>query len=152
MSTPDKRARENMKMQKRLEKERRRMAKRDEPRASFEVVTAEEVTGPLRSIAETMAEIQGGRPRHEGAAPLPAKLFVGSLSDATTNASLEAAFKEYGPVLEAAVIKDRDSGSSRGFGFVTMADRKDAPKAIDAMDGGDLDGSRIVVRVATERR
>ena len=151
MSTPDKRARESMKLQKRQEKERRRMAKRDEPRNSFEIGTAEEVVGPLRSIEETMAEIAGGR-RHEGAAPLPAKLFVGSLSDATTNASLEAAFKPFGPILEAAVIKDRDSGSSRGFGFVTMADRKDAPRAIQELDGSELDGKRIVVNIATERR
>jgi hypothetical protein len=141
-----------MKIQKRQEKERRRMAKRDAPRAPVEIVSAEEVIGPLRSIAETMAEITGGGRTHQGAAPLPVKLFVGSLSDSTTSSSLEAAFKPFGDILEAAVILDRNSGVSREFGFVTMADRKDAPRAIEAMDGSELDGSRIVVSIATERR
>ncbi len=55
-------------------------------------------------------------------------------------------------VSEASVVTDRDSGHSRGFGFVTMTDRKDAPRAIETLDGSDLDGRNIVVNVATERR
>ena len=79
------------------------------------------------------------------------KLFVGSLSWDTTGAALEEAFKAYGEVEEAIIVKDRDSGQSRGFGFVTMANRKDAPKAIEALHDSELDGRRIVVNVATER-
>ena len=60
--------------------------------------------------------------------------------------------RTFGEVSDAVVIEDRDTGRSRGFGFVTMADRKDASKAIDAMDGSELDGRTIVVNVATERR
>jgi len=49
------------------------------------------------------------------------------------------------------VVKDRDTGRSRGFGFVVMTDRKDASKAIDKLNGAELDGRNIVVNVATER-
>ena len=58
----------------------------------------------------------------------------------------------FGKVSDAAVVTDRDTGKSRGFGFVTMADRKDAAKAIDEMNGAELDGRAIVVNMATERR
>ena len=54
-------------------------------------------------------------------------------------------------VTEAIIVKDRDTGRSRGFGFVVMTDRKDASKAIDKLNGAELDGRNIVVNVATER-
>ncbi len=151
MSSFEKRARETRKEQKRREKEQRRLERKAEPKGGFEVVSAEEIVGPVRSIEEVMAEIEGG-PRARSAAALPTKLFVGSLSDATTSTTLRKAFEPYGEVFEAAVITDRDSGRSRGFGFVTMADRKDAPRAIEALHNSELDGRRIVVNVATERR
>jgi RNA recognition motif-containing protein len=86
------------------------------------------------------------------APPLPTKLFVGSLSDNTKSSGLRAHFEPYGTIAEAVVITDRDTGATRNFGFVTMADRKDAPNAIRALHGSELDGHRIVVNVATERR
>ncbi len=94
-----------------------------------------------------------GDVRVERSAPaIPAKLFVGSLNDATTSASLRNHFEPHGPVAEAVVITDRNSGASRNFGFVTVADRKAAPAVITALHHSELDGNRIVVNVATEKR
>lgn len=158
MSSPEKRARENRKAKKKREKEQRRWEKRERGASEIEVVTAEEVVGEMRSIEEVMAQLDGGAGStarggsDRGAASVPAKLFVGGLSYDTSDDGLKKAFEKYGEVAEAIVITDRDTGRSRGFGFVTMADRKDAPKAIKGLDGTDLDGRTIVVNVATERR
>jgi RNA recognition motif-containing protein len=94
----------------------------------------------------------GNGPISRGARPLPIKLFVGSLSNATTSESLRVHFAAHGTIAEAVVIVDRNTGASRKFGFVTMADRKEGPAAIRALDGSELDGHRIVVSVATETR
>lgn len=153
MSTSEKRAREDKLNQKRREKESRRRDKRDAPRSGPELTTAADINGPLRSIDEVMQSLmQGGSTVQRSAAPLPTKLFVGSLSDNTNNARLRAHFEAYGAIAEAVVITDRDTGRTRNFGFVTMVDRKDAPAAINALHGSELDGARIVVNVATERR
>lgn len=154
MSTPAKRARENKKARKKQDKAERRRQKREEGPGEIELTTAEEVTGPMRSIEEVMREMQsgGGPSSARSAAAIPVKLFVGGLSYDTNDESLRKAFEEFGEVLEAVVINDRDTGQSRGFGFVTMADRKDGPKAIKAMDGADLDGRTIAVNVASGRR
>ncbi|NOY24950.1 MAG: RNA-binding protein, partial [Oligoflexia bacterium] len=73
------------------------------------------------------------------------KLFVGGLSWDTDDNSLREAFLVHGDVSEAKVILDRDSGRSRGFGFVTMGDDSQAAAAIAAMDGQPLDGRNIRV-------
>jgi RNA recognition motif. (a.k.a. RRM, RBD, or RNP domain) len=150
--TAEKRAREEKRDEKAREKEQRRRDKRHAPRAEPQLTTAAEIIGRVRSIEEVMFSLQGGNHIERRAAPLPTKLFVGSLSDSTNNASLRAHFEPYGAILEAAVIMDRDSGRSRNFGFVTMMDRKDAAPAISALHHSELDGARIVVNVATERR
>jgi RNA recognition motif-containing protein len=80
------------------------------------------------------------------------KLFVGSLSWDTTDEGLHEAFAQFGEITEAKVISDRDSGRSRGFGFVTFADDEAADKAIAAMNGFQLDGRAIRVDVAQDRR
>lgn len=152
MSTPDKRARENRRAQRKREKAERRWERRAAGPQEVLETTAEEVIGEIRSIEEVMLELEGGGSSARSAAPVPTKLFVGGLSYDTTSASLRAAFEVYGEVAEAAVITDRDTGRSRGFGFVTMADRKEAPRAIKALDSSDLDGRTIIVNVATERR
>jgi cold-inducible RNA-binding protein len=72
------------------------------------------------------------------------KLYVGNLPFRTTSEDLAEAFSRFGEVLSAQVLVDRDSGRSRGFGFVELAD-DDARRAIEEMDGTDLDGRRIVV-------
>ncbi|TPV93297.1 MAG: RNA-binding protein [Myxococcales bacterium FL481] len=81
----------------------------------------------------------------------PSRLFIGGLSHQVTVGEMQAKLEEYGPVAEAVIVTDRDTGDSRGFGFVTMADRRDAVKAIRALDGQDLWGRTLVVRQATER-
>ena len=79
------------------------------------------------------------------------KLFVGSLSWNTDDDALRNAFEEFGEVTDAKVITERDTGRSRGFGFVTFASADDAQAAISAMDGQQLDGRTIAVNVARER-
>jgi RNA recognition motif-containing protein len=77
------------------------------------------------------------------------KLFVGGLAWATTSESLRKAFEVYGDVAEAKVITDRETGRSRGFGFVTMTNAADADAAITAMDGKELDGRAVRVNEAS---
>ncbi len=79
------------------------------------------------------------------------KLFVGSLAWATDSAGLQAAFEQFGDIEEATVISDRESGRSRGFGFVTFTEEGPAQQAISEMNGTDLDGRPIVVNEAKEQ-
>ena len=79
------------------------------------------------------------------------KLFVGGLAWATDDAGLRTAFEQFGEVTEAKVITDRDTGRSRGFGFVTYAEAADADSAIEQMNGASLDGRTPTVDVARER-
>lgn len=80
------------------------------------------------------------------------KLYVGGLSWGTSDEGLRTAFEGFGPIREAKVITDRDTGRSRGFGFVTFESAEDAQAAIDAMDGSELDGRQLRVNVAQDRR
>lgn len=75
-------------------------------------------------------------------------LFVGSLAYATTDDSLKAFFEEVGPVASAKVIRDRESNRSKGFGFVEFEDEANNQKAIDALNGKELDGREITVNLA----
>ncbi len=79
------------------------------------------------------------------------KLFVGGLSWGTTDESLRSAFESFGEVSEAKVISDRETGRSRGFGFVTFSDPADGDKAIKGMDGQELDGRSVRVNEAQEK-
>lgn len=79
------------------------------------------------------------------------KLFVGGLSWSTNDAGLRSAFERYGDVQEAKVIMDRETGRSRGFGFVTFTEADDATKAIDALNGATIDGRAIKVNEANEK-
>ena len=79
------------------------------------------------------------------------KLFVGGLSWNTTDESLHAAFAGFGEVMEAKVIMERETGRSRGFGFVTFQDSEAATQAVDALNETELDGRRIAVNEARER-
>ncbi len=76
------------------------------------------------------------------------KLFVGNLSWGVSDADMNAAFSEFGAVSEAIVMKDRETGRSRGFGFVTFEDDAAADAAVAAMNGKALDGRAIVVNEA----
>lgn len=79
------------------------------------------------------------------------KLFVGGLSWDTTDASLRQAFEPWGEVADAKVVTDRETGRSRGFGFVTMADEASGKTAQAQMDGKTLDGRTIKVDAAQAR-
>jgi RNA recognition motif-containing protein len=75
-------------------------------------------------------------------------LFIGSLAYATTDDTLKAHFEQIGEVASARVITDRDSGRSKGFGFVEYVNEADNQKAVDQLDGKDLDGRTISVGLA----
>lgn len=76
------------------------------------------------------------------------KLYVGGLAYSVTEQELEALFSEVGKVTSVAVIKDRDSGQSKGFGFVEMAEDADALEAIKTLNGKDVSGRAIMVNEA----
>jgi len=77
------------------------------------------------------------------------KLYVGNLSFRVTSEDLRDLFAQYGNVTSASVISDRDTGRSRGFGFVEMEDGGDA--AIEALNGQDLQGRALTVNEAKPR-
>lgn len=80
------------------------------------------------------------------------RLFVGGLSWGTDDTGLRAAFERFGQIEEAVVINDRETGRSRGFGFVTFAEASAADQAISEMNDSELDGRRLAVNEASERR
>jgi RNA recognition motif-containing protein len=75
-------------------------------------------------------------------------LFVGSLAWATNDASLKEFFETVGEVTSARVVTDRDTHKSRGFGFVEFADEANNQKAVDKLNGAELDGRPITVSIA----
>ena len=79
---------------------------------------------------------------------MPVKLFVGGLSFSTSSERLREAFAAIGAVESASVVTDRDTGRSRGFGFVEMATNEDANAAVSRLNGTDLDGRQIKVEMA----
>ncbi|KAL6878283.1 hypothetical protein ACP4OV_012453 [Aristida adscensionis] len=85
-------------------------------------------------------------PRGEGN-----RIYVGNLSWGVDNSALANLFNEQGEVLEARVIYDRESGRSRGFGFVTYGSTEEVENAIEKFDGAELDGRQIRVTVAESR-
>ncbi|KAL1133319.1 hypothetical protein V6Z11_A12G031700 [Gossypium hirsutum] len=80
------------------------------------------------------------------------RCFVGGLAWATDDRALEEAFSVYGEIVESKIINDRESGRSRGFGFVTFRDEKSMRDAIEGMNGQNLDGRNITVNEAQSRR
>ncbi|KAI8004979.1 hypothetical protein LOK49_LG08G02296 [Camellia lanceoleosa] len=79
------------------------------------------------------------------------KLFIGGLSYGTDDQSLRDAFSGFGDVVDAKVITDRETGKSRGFGFVNFTSDESATSAMSSMDGQPLDGRTVRVSYATER-
>ena len=79
------------------------------------------------------------------------KIFVGGLSWGTNDDALQQAFSRFGDVEEAKVIADRETGRSRGFGFVTFGADGSADEAVSAMNGTDLDGRTLKVDIAQDR-
>ncbi len=112
------------------------------------------VTGAAirRSLGGGTSLQYGAPTRRRKKAGSRVKLFVGSLSWDTTDQTLRDAFKRFGEVVEAKVITERDSGRSRGFGFVTFAEDEAGRNAISEMNGTELDGRTIRVDEASERK
>ncbi|MGN1056624.1 MAG: RNA recognition motif domain-containing protein [Comamonas sp.] len=79
------------------------------------------------------------------------KIYVGNLPYSVTNASLESNFSEFGTVTSAKIMMDRDSGRSKGFGFVEMASAEASQAAISALNGMSVDGRSIIVNLARPR-
>jgi RNA recognition motif-containing protein len=104
------------------------------------------MAGPLALRIERFA-----RSRFESRPVMSNRLYVGNLSFNTTDDSLRAAFASFGEVADSKVITDRETGRSRGFGFVTMGTAQEAQKAIEAMNGANLDGRALRVNEAEER-
>lgn len=78
-------------------------------------------------------------------------IYIAGLSFDTSDADLNELFKEYGEVSSAKVISDRESGRSRGFGFVEMANETEGQKAIDELNGAEYDQKVITVTLARPR-
>lgn len=78
-------------------------------------------------------------------------IYVGNLTFDTTSADLETLFANHGSVEKAQVITDRDTGRSRGFGFVEMSSSEEANAAISALNGHNVDGRDLTVNIAKER-
>ncbi len=79
------------------------------------------------------------------------KLYVGNLSYRTEQESLRSLFAQFGEVVSATVLTDRDTGRSRGFGFVEMADQEAANAAIQGLNGTEFEGRMLKVNEARER-
>ena len=80
------------------------------------------------------------------------RLYVGNLSFNATADSVRAAFQEFGTVSDVHLVSDRETGRSRGFAFVTMGTGEEAAKAMQAMDGQNLDGRPLRVNEAEQRQ
>lgn len=79
-------------------------------------------------------------------------IFIGSLPFSLEEAELREFFEEYGEVTSAKIIKDKISGRSKGFGFVEMSDDEAAKKAIEELNGAEIDGRKVVVNKAEEKK
>jgi RNA recognition motif-containing protein len=79
------------------------------------------------------------------------KLYVGNLSFETTENDLQDLFEQHGKVTDVALINDRDTGRSRGFGFVTMTDATEANAAMTAFNGKEVNGRTLTVNEARAR-
>ena len=78
-------------------------------------------------------------------------IYVGNLPKTTTEEAVRKVFEEYGEVAEVKLIKDQYSGELRGFGFVEMPSKSDAQKAIQEVDGTELEGNTLIVNEARRR-
>ncbi len=152
-SSAAKRQRERERERKKRDKQERVRANRANGGGNIPIATVDEIQGGLLSIEEVVNNVANG-PSATGTRGrgVPTRLFVGGLDWRVTTQQLRELFEEVGVVNDAAVITDRDTGDSRGFGFVTMSHHRDAADAIAKINGSDLEGRTMVVRAATERR
>ncbi|KDP31006.1 hypothetical protein JCGZ_11382 [Jatropha curcas] len=122
----------------------------EEAEKAVEMFHRYDLSGRLLTVNK--ASPRGSRPERPPRTYEPAfRIYVGNLPWDVDNARLEQVFSEHGKVVEARVVYDRETGRSRGFGFVTMASETELHDAIAALDGRSLDGRAIRVNVAEGR-
>lgn len=107
--------------------------------------------GPFLFDPESQTWVNVAHPRSRGSLKVGKKLYVGNLSFSVTNADLEDLFAPYGEVRSAQVVEDRQTGRSRGFGFVEMGNDTEALAAIDALHDQEHGGRRLTVNEAKPR-
>jgi hypothetical protein len=148
-----KRNREASRDQRKKEKEARLRQNRDLRARGIDpdVSEMEEAPAPLPEVKlEDVVIGVAPQPRRQGFGPV--KLFVGGLNPETTAAELRLAFAKFGELVDVAVVTDRGTNRSRGFGFVSFATSTAADAAIKELNGTELDGGRIRVNRAEETR
>lgn len=145
-----KQEREKNKARKKKEKAKRLELRREQASDPLEIVTCDEIVGHLPTTTEAMRTMDARAKLPRASAPVPCRLFVGNLSWDCADETLRDLFAQFGVVLEAVIVKDRNTGQSRGFGFVTFENRKDASQAIEELNGYELDGRNIAVNIATK--
>ena len=149
-----KRRREADRARQKQDKEERKRKRKSEGGGgieSIEIASVEDIqTAAVQAnVDDVLAD--GTVVNREAAAGFPCRLFVGGLSWDTTAAELRETFATMGEVVDATIVTDRDTGDSRGFGFVTMANRKDASKAMRELSSYELHGRTLRIDMATER-
>ena len=154
-SSMGKRAREAERERKKREKQERARQRRADSPGGIEIASVEEIqTAAIQSTVEGIqanGHVITGEELEHGSSGPPCRLFVGGLSWDTTAKELREVFAEVGEVVDAVIVTDRDTGDSRGFGFVTMGDRKTASKAMRELGGAEVDGRPIRIDMASER-
>lgn len=83
---------------------------------------------------------------------MSSKLYVGNISFQTTEADLTDTFSGFGSVVSVKIIQDRDTGRSRGFGFVEMGSPEEAQTAIEGLDGKEVGGRNLKVNIAEDKK
>ncbi|MCL7039999.1 hypothetical protein MKW94_005804 [Papaver nudicaule] len=130
------------------------MSSVEEAEKAVEMFNRYDIDG--RTLNINKASPKGSRPERtprsfESSSSSSLRLYVGNLSWQVDDARLEQVFSEHGKVLDAKVVMDRETGRSRGFGFVTMSTQSELDDAIAALDGQSLDGRMVRVNVAEQR-
>ncbi|MCL7022543.1 hypothetical protein MKW94_018140 [Papaver nudicaule] len=130
------------------------MSSVEEAEKAVEMFNRYDIDG--RTLNVNKASPKGSRPERtprsfESSSSSSLRLYVGNLSWQVDDARLEQVFSEHGKVLDAKVVMDRETGRSRGFGFVTMSAQSELDDAIAALDGQSLDGRMVRVNVAEQR-
>uniref|UniRef100_A0A1D1YXY9 Ribonucleoprotein, chloroplastic n=1 Tax=Anthurium amnicola TaxID=1678845 RepID=A0A1D1YXY9_9ARAE len=122
----------------------------EEAEKAIELLHRHYVEGRLLNVNK--AAPRGSRPERTPIEFAPRfRIYVGNIPWSVDDGRLEQVFSEYGKVVDGRVVYDRESGRSRGFGFVTMSTRQEMDDAIAALDGQNLDGRTIRVNAAEER-
>lgn len=125
----------------------------EEAKSAIEKFNAYDYNG--RSLVVNKASPKGSRPERTERAPRTFEpvngIYVGYLPWEVDNSRLEQVFSEHGKVVSARVVYDRETGRSRGFGFVTMSNETEMNNAVAALDGQSLEGRTIRVSVAEDR-